>query len=331
MTDVKIGPDKQRSLSALSSQGRIDILACLKGGEMSVTAICKALAREQTSVSHDLGNLVDANFVRMKKDGKFRIYELNAEFAEPFLAALVEPAPDSDGHLRAAIERSPVSISVLDGEGRILYVGGGLRGRDRKTDYSFFIGKTVYEILAGDERAAEDYRRAIACGERMTWTIDSAGRMLEVTSTPYHGEDGSVAGIVCVTHDASAQMNELRLRKIKEDESYWRSLAENSPDIIVQIDRQCLVLAVNRPFEGHDRRSMIGAPLYDHFQERFQLAMRNAHAAAFATGKPAVYETSRLENGSVVRYEGRAMPLWNDGRIIALTATYRVLSGGGKK
>src|SRR5688572_17154152 len=267
MTDVKIGRDKKRSLGALSSQGRLDILAALKVGPLSVTGMCKVLAREQTSVSHDLRRLVAANFVRMNKQGKYRIYALNAEFAEPFMQALDTAPANDEGKLRSVIDQAPVSISVIDSAGIILFVGGGIRDRERKGNYAFFNGKSVYEIIGPDRKAAEDYRRAIECGERMNWTIDSGGRMLEITSTPYRGEDGSIAGIVCVTHDASQQLNDLRLQKMKEDESYWRSLAENSPDLIVQIDPQDRVLAINRPFMGHDRKSMIGAPLFDHRSE----------------------------------------------------------------
>jgi len=80
----------------LANEVRLDILACLGGGEKNVSTIMKELGLGQTLVSHNLRKLVKVGFINARKEGNFRFYSLNKEFSGPFYILITA----MDGHLR---------------------------------------------------------------------------------------------------------------------------------------------------------------------------------------------------------------------------------------
>lgn len=70
---------------ALSNESRIAILNLLKKGPKSVNDISEKLGFEQSRVSHNLACLAFCGFVVSKRDGKNKVYSLNAETVQPLL------------------------------------------------------------------------------------------------------------------------------------------------------------------------------------------------------------------------------------------------------
>jgi len=69
----------------LCNETRLSIILCLKKNPKNVSAIMKELEMEQSRVSHNLQCLEKNGFVRVRKDGKQRIYSLNKDTIEPIL------------------------------------------------------------------------------------------------------------------------------------------------------------------------------------------------------------------------------------------------------
>lgn len=69
----------------LSNQTRLAILQHLLKGPTDVSGICRALGREQSSVSHSLTRLERCHFVSVSKNGKKRIYKLNQITIKPLM------------------------------------------------------------------------------------------------------------------------------------------------------------------------------------------------------------------------------------------------------
>ena len=72
--------------ATLSSPRRVEILQLLdRRGPTNVTVIAASLAIEQSAISHCLTKLLDCHFVDVRRDGKERIYSLNAQTIKPLL------------------------------------------------------------------------------------------------------------------------------------------------------------------------------------------------------------------------------------------------------
>lgn len=69
----------------LSNQARWDIVHLLQKGKLRATTIAKKLGYEQSLISHHLRRLEGCGFVRVKRNGKERIYALNKETMGPLL------------------------------------------------------------------------------------------------------------------------------------------------------------------------------------------------------------------------------------------------------
>ncbi len=68
-----------------ATQSKFDIIMALKEGPLSVTEIAEKLGDEQSAVSHNLGKMSTCHILNMKKEGKQRIYSLNADTVIPIL------------------------------------------------------------------------------------------------------------------------------------------------------------------------------------------------------------------------------------------------------
>ena len=71
--------------SNLSNPLRINIISFLKGKEMCVNELSERLGVEQSKLSHALAGLKECNLVKVKQNGKKRIYSLNKKTLIPIL------------------------------------------------------------------------------------------------------------------------------------------------------------------------------------------------------------------------------------------------------
>ncbi len=69
----------------LGNDTRWDIVHVLKKSPRNVTDIAEALGCEQSLISHHLRRLEHCGFVRVKRNGKERIYTLNNKTIRPLL------------------------------------------------------------------------------------------------------------------------------------------------------------------------------------------------------------------------------------------------------
>lgn len=68
-----------------ASRERLEILSLLKERPLSVSEIVYALNKEQSRVSHNLKRLLTCNLVKVRQEGKKRIYSLNQDTVLPIL------------------------------------------------------------------------------------------------------------------------------------------------------------------------------------------------------------------------------------------------------
>ncbi|HKH87252.1 MAG TPA: metalloregulator ArsR/SmtB family transcription factor [Acidimicrobiales bacterium] len=77
--DQRLADELADTMFALSAPSRVQILACLMGGALSVTQLTEALGMEQSAVSHQLRVLRDHALVRAERVGRNRLYALSDE------------------------------------------------------------------------------------------------------------------------------------------------------------------------------------------------------------------------------------------------------------
>jgi ArsR family transcriptional regulator, lead/cadmium/zinc/bismuth-responsive transcriptional repressor len=78
-------PSYEKFFTNFSNKTRLRIITSLMEGPLSVSDISAKTGEEQTNISHNLGGLVRCNLLRVKKDGKKRIYSLNKRTVGPII------------------------------------------------------------------------------------------------------------------------------------------------------------------------------------------------------------------------------------------------------
>ncbi len=74
--------------STLANPTRLAIIEKLDNGPMNVMDLVEALGQEQSMVSHNLRPLVRCKLVKVRREGKQRIYSLNHETLDPIVEAV---------------------------------------------------------------------------------------------------------------------------------------------------------------------------------------------------------------------------------------------------
>jgi ArsR family transcriptional regulator, nickel/cobalt-responsive transcriptional repressor len=83
--DSDVAEQLAETMFALATPSRLQILACLRAGPLSVTQIIAAVGMEQSAVSHQLRVLRDHSAVSVERRGRERVYALRDEHVRDLL------------------------------------------------------------------------------------------------------------------------------------------------------------------------------------------------------------------------------------------------------
>jgi DNA-binding transcriptional ArsR family regulator len=103
------------AFNAVAEPRRRAILAFLADREQPVTAIVVALALEQPSVSKHLRVLRDVGLVRMRRDGRRKLYEWTGEFERFWRHQLTKVKERAEAKIAPAVEAPPAAGGNHDG------------------------------------------------------------------------------------------------------------------------------------------------------------------------------------------------------------------------
>ncbi len=81
--------------NVLQCTTRLKILFLLLQGELCVKGIEEVLGISQSAISHSLRNLRQLDLVRVKKEGRFKVYYLADEHVEQFMSMCREHVEES--------------------------------------------------------------------------------------------------------------------------------------------------------------------------------------------------------------------------------------------
>ncbi len=100
----------------------------------------------------------------------------------------------------------------------------------------------------------------------------------------------------------------------------WRSLVEDTPNIIIVLDRDETIQFVNRTVAGVTVDEAIGKKIFDYMETDHQDEIRHVIKQVYETGVPGTYEIRGLgPEGSVSWYETRVGPLKSGGQVVGVT------------
>jgi two-component system, cell cycle sensor histidine kinase and response regulator CckA len=128
------------------------------------------------------------------------------------------------------------------------------------------LGTTVQELFAGrgnDHTGVTAYKEALREGRPAGFELDWNDRKWKVRIEPVR-ENGQVTGIVGAAMDVTGE--EEARRALEEQRTQLRELFDRSPEGIVLVDDQDVILDVNTEFQrmfGYSRTEVLGRPVND--------------------------------------------------------------------
>ncbi|MBU0528785.1 PAS domain S-box protein, partial [bacterium] len=115
--------------------------------------------------------------------------------------------------------------------------------------------------------------------------------------------------------------------KIRENEEKFRSLVDNSPDIIMRIDPEGVIDFINYEYSNQKPEDLIGQAIYKFIPSEFHEVARSTIKKVFETGKSASFENLGIGNvDKVIWYRNNIAAISKDGKIVAATVIARDIS-----
>ncbi|WP_434702669.1 EAL domain-containing protein [Pseudomonas sp. Z1-12] len=178
----------------------------------------------------------------------------------------VKASPDSLA-FRTLAENTPDSIARYDRQAMRTYANPAF-ARMVGVPAEVLLGKkpsdagNTPEMLAYEATLLEVVRSGQPAEHELSWTGGNGLITSQIHLVPERGGDGEVIGVLAVGRDIS------QLRRVEQElrarEQDFRTLVENSPDVIVRYDREGHRAYINPAFEqvyGIERSEAIGTPI----------------------------------------------------------------------
>jgi PAS domain S-box-containing protein len=107
---------------------------------------------------------------------------------------------------------------------------------------------------------------------------------------------------------------------LRASEERWRSLVQNSPDVIMNVARDGTLVLINRTLSGFPPpEQMVGASVYEFIPPQDHDTMRGALERAFQTGEPDSFEIAGSGPRRTISYYAcRLAPVEYDGQVASV-------------
>ena len=227
---------------------------------------------------------------------------------------------DREALLRQIMDTASVAIFLVDKAGRITHANMRMAEMFGCPMEELIGSEYVAHVHPSEREVGRKKMLALLASElqyvdleRHYWRKDGTGFWGHLAGKRFHDLNGSDIGLIGVITDISERKQaELKLR---ESESRLRTVTENAPDTILQVDRQGTITFVNRPVPGMTVEQIVGTDVYRWVPPEQYSVVKDALEQAFATGRRQEYESAGPgPNGEVRNYGIRVMPVVSEGR-----------------
>ncbi len=225
-----------------------------------------------------------------------------------------------EARFRDVVEQAPLAIGLLRGRSLVIELGNEpifrLWGKPAS-----ITGKPLLEALPELEAQAfiklleEVFDTGIPyTGSGVLARIEQQGKRedlyFDFTYTPLRNTDGAVTGVMILGSEVTARV--LARRAIEESERRFRSLVENTPDIITRWNNRLHLLFANNSLArrtGLLPENITGLPLSEMgLPDATMESFREALQQTFATGKLQEHYSTLPSGNTLATYQSRMVP-----------------------
>jgi PAS domain S-box-containing protein len=238
----------------------------------------------------------------------------------------------SEEYFRSLIENTSDIISVMDAEGRIRYVSPSItRISGEKPEE--IIGKNGFENIHPDD--IPQLMEVFAEGMKTPGITVGAEYRIQHKDGTWHTYQGVGQNLLdnpyihgIVVHSTDITERKRLEEELLRSEEYFRSLIENTSDIIVVLDAEGILRYVGPSVErnsGHKPEELIGKTLFE-FAHPDDI-QASAKDLAYATSRPGVAQYAEIrirhKNGSWHYYEASSNNLLDNPAVLGIVINAR--------
>ena len=276
---------------------------------LSITAIVRQIPINRNTAGRYLENLMVSGQVEMRHFGMAKIY------------SLAQRVP-----LSAMLSISSELIMLLDTGRRVIYANGPMLAF-LETNQKDLYGKNIEftPCLTAFDDAFDHLKRRIQSGiGGKEWSGEVAAKngtiVFNCRIAPAVFEEGQ-RGVSILLENITERKN--AETAIRESEETLRSIADNSPDMILLTSLDGEVLFINHAFSA-PREQILHRPVFELIPKKYHSLAAASFEQAKTTGTPVVYKTdSRLVNGEVRWLESTVGPVLHGKEVVALVINGR--------
>ncbi len=243
--------------------------------------------------------------------------------------------------LHAVLNQMPAGVIVAEPSGRVIlsnkqaveileHPQKHVYHRDEYLEYhSFHPDGRPYDVKEFPlTRSLENGEHVIDKEIHIVLPHSAASRIVLASSSPVRDPSGNIVAAVVTFQDITD-------RKRAEDELHrraqeYRALVENSPDVVIRVDRQLRRVFANKALEvmtGFPLSSFMGLSIYEPPREdrrEYVALMEKACAAVFSTGKEGAFDFPYPTTKGTRYFHMRLVPEYSkEGRIESLLTISR--------
>jgi len=291
-------------------------------GNYRMIALC-TYCLEKCNSTEIVDVVINHQFALIKREGKWeQIESSKRKIAEK---TALQAAKD----WKYTFDAVPDLIAIIDTEYRVVRANRAMAAKLGVTPEEC-VGLTCYRAIHGTNEPPSfcPHKQLLKDGIEHTTEVceDCLGGHFLVSASPLHDSEGKLIGSVHVAHDISGlkQAEEALIRS----ENEFRTLAENSPDLIARFDGQNRHLYVNPvsvEIYGHSQEEVIGKTHSELGRDPEQIKFwEEHHEKVFATGKPETVEFEYTSpQGKKYYFNTRIVPEFVDGEVASVLAISR--------
>ena len=186
------------------------------------------------------------------------------------------------------------------------------------------------EILSGLKEKSKEFAFIVLTVDERIDTAINAMKAGALDFLPKFRGFDELPDMICKIHDIHKERLEKKKIEIElqKSEELWRSITENSPDIIITLDTDLKVLFCNKIIaQDLAYEDLIGTPIYNYVAEERKTEIKEILYHVLKSSETATYETE-YENpdGSIIYFETRAVSRTLNKEVTGLTLHTRVIT-----
>ncbi|MEC4983435.1 MAG: PAS domain S-box protein [Oscillatoria sp. PMC 1068.18] len=299
----------------LEAEAKLKLIAATKINGQNLPNLAAKEANSRETCSNNCVLLHQVNFPTIAAA------EAVNYLAEPVVAQLAQ----EQFFLAELLQSAPIAIAFLDSEGRFVKVNEYFANLN-KTSPEAYLGKTVGEILPSNIATIFERRcrQILATGEAILNVEETnlgavSAREERYWLSNYFPVRCPVEEVIGIGI-AITEITEYKqvARQLHEQEEKFRTLAENSPNIIARCDRQYRYLYVNSaiaPATGKSPEELIGKTNGEMgFPEELVTDWEQRLEQVFDTAKPDFWEFEFNSPEGLRYYQTQIVPEWGENR-----------------